>query len=177
MIVLMAGLPGTGKSLLARELARRTGGHVLNKDVVREALFAPHVIEYSTAQDDLVVKLMLQAAGWLVTQQSARHVFIDGRVFSRAAQVDEVVRFAEEINVPWGILECVCSEETARQRLERDSALEAHPAANRGISLYLEVKQRFEPITREKTVIDTDQPLELCIERALTILGDAFRQT
>jgi hypothetical protein len=34
----------------------------------------------------------------------------------------------------------------------------------------MEVKARFESITHEKTVIDTDQPLVECVERALAAL-------
>ena len=41
MIVLMAGLPGTGKTTLARELAQRTQGALLSKDEIRAALFSP----------------------------------------------------------------------------------------------------------------------------------------
>ena len=40
MIVIMAGLPGTGKSTLARALAQRLAGAVLDKDEIRAALFA-----------------------------------------------------------------------------------------------------------------------------------------
>ena len=38
MIVLMAGLPGTGKSTLARGLASRVDGAVLSKDEIRHAI-------------------------------------------------------------------------------------------------------------------------------------------
>ena len=63
MIILMAGLPGTGKSTLARQLASRTSGRVLSKDEIRHTIFADHEIEYSSRQDDFCQQLRLQAAG------------------------------------------------------------------------------------------------------------------
>ncbi len=167
MLILMAGLPGTGKTTLACVLSQRTGGHVLDKDAVRKAIFAPRQIEYSTEQDDLVVRLMLQAAAWLLRNDSTLHIFLDGRVFSRSTQIDEVVEFAAKVRTSWRIVECVCSEQTARARLEHDCATGAHAAANRDFALYLEVKQRFEPITRDKIIIDTEQTLEMCADQTL----------
>jgi predicted kinase len=38
-LVIMAGLPGTGKSTISRVLAAEVGGLVLDKDNVRAALF------------------------------------------------------------------------------------------------------------------------------------------
>jgi adenylylsulfate kinase len=167
----MAGLPGTGKTTLAHELARRTGGHVLNKDAVREALFGPERVEYSTEQDDFVMRVMLEGTEFLLNKDPALRVFLDGRTFSRAAQIEDAVRFAESIRTAWRIIECVCTKDNARQRLDRDSDAGTHVAGNRDFALYQEVEQRFEPITREKTVIDTDRPLASCIQQALNSIA------
>ena len=170
MIVLMAGLPGCGKSTLARELAARTSGRVLSKDEIRHAVFTPDEIEYSSRQDDFCLELMLKTAGYLLQRNPSRLIFIDGRPFSRRYQIDNVLAAAAYLRQQWRILECVCSEETARRRLEQDTATGAHLAGNRNFELYLEVKSRFEAITHPKIVIDTDQPFETCLQQALATL-------
>lgn len=170
MIVLMAGLPGTGKSTLARELAARTSGRVLSKDEIRHAIFLPDEIEYSSRQDDFCLQLMIETAGYLLSRNPARAIFVDGRPFSRRYQIENALSAAASMHQPWRILECVCSEETVRRRLASDTESGAHQAVNRDYQLYLEVKSRFEAITHAKTVIDTDQPLENCVQQALAAL-------
>jgi predicted kinase len=167
MIVLMAGLPGTGKTTLAHELAGRTSGRVIGKDEIRHSLFAEQEIEYSTRQDDFCLQIMLATAGYLLEENPSRMILLDGRPFSRRYQIENVVNTAASLHQEWRILECVCSDEVAKQRLERDSAAGAHPAGNRNFQMYLAAKSRFEAITLPKTVIDTAQPLEVCVEKAL----------
>jgi len=168
MLVVMAGLPGSGKSTIANALADRLSAAVLNKDTVRHALFSPRDVEYSREQDDFVMDLLLQSAQYFWLHDPSRIVILDGRPFSRSLQIERVLKFAEGMHQPARILECVCSEESAHRRLEAQQA--EHPAANRSYSLYLEVKARFEPIMRPKTVLDTDQPIDACVNLAVNAL-------
>jgi predicted kinase len=171
MIVLMAGLPASGKSTLSRELAARLDGTVLDKDKVRSAIFSPPDIEYSIEQDDFCMEIMLDAAAYVLQKNPARLVFLDGRTFSRTRQIERVLQFARAHEQEWRILECTCSEETARKRLAQQSTLGEHSAANRDYELYLTIKSRFEEIQLPKTVIDTDQSLEICMQLALQALS------
>lgn len=166
MMVMMAGLPGTGKSTLARALAERTSGVVLDKDEIRRALFPAADIEYSTGQDDFCMGVMLETAAYIVGKDRERYVFLDGRPFSRRYQVERVMEHARQLGQNWRIVECVCPEDTARRRIEAQD----HPAGNRNFALYLRVKAGFEEIPLPKIVVDTERPVEECVEQALRFL-------
>jgi hypothetical protein len=113
---------------------------------------------------------MLETASQILQRDPQRFVFLDGRTFSRRYQIDNVVNAAAAMHQSWRILECVCSEELARQRIEEQSSSGAHPARNRNFQLYLEVKSRFEAITLPKTLINTGQALQACVDQALAAL-------
>lgn len=171
MIVIMAGLPGTGKTTLAQALALRTSGVVLNKDEIRAALFPPAEIKYSTAQDDFCMGTLLEAATSLLQKNSTRIVLIDGRPFSKTRQLEQVIKVAEQLAQRWIILECTCRAETARTRLEDQTT--AHVAANRNYQLYLKMKADWQEILLPKVVINTDSEPAQCAEKAAQAISNA----
>jgi predicted kinase len=176
MIVIMAGLPGTGKSTVARALAERLKGAVLDKDIIRAALFAPSHIEYSREQDDFCQEIMQQAAAYLLGKNPSLHVILDGRTFSRRYHRERVFEFCSRLGTRWAILECVCSEQIALRRLEEAALEQKHPAMNRTPELYHQIQKVWEPIERRKLVIDTGDSLDSCAERAEQYLSEITQQ-
>jgi predicted kinase len=168
MLILMAGLPGTGKSTLARALAASGNSAVLDKDEIRRVLFPAPFVEYSAEQDDFCQSLMLETAAYLLERHPDLRVFLDGRTFSRAYQIQSAIARANLLRTPCRIIVCVCSEETARHRL--DLASDTHPARNRNFDLYRRLKAEFEPIPSPNLVIDTGHSLDDCVTAAQAYL-------
>jgi predicted kinase len=167
MLIMMAGLPASGKSAIARQLAPLLPAIILDKDKMRAALFPPSEIEYSTAQNDFCMDIALQVAGYILRRDPRKYVILDGRPFSKRYQRLEVARLAERLPTPLKVIECVCADETARQRLEQAVSAGEHVAANRDYNLYLTIKAHFEPIEEPKLVVDTDHDLDMCVRRCL----------
>ena len=166
MRVLLAGLPGTGKSTLAAALAGALGALVLSKDTVRAALFGPRWVEYSSEQDEFVMGLLLETAHWMEARRPDAVLIFDGRTFSRRARRDAV----QADRIIW----CVCPREVALSRLAGDTA---HPAADRDETLYNRVEAQFEPVTEPHLLLDTSRPPADCLAAAISYLNQSGRLT
>ena len=97
-----------------------------------------------------------------------RAVILDGRTFLCAKQVDGLRCLAAAVGESPRIIECVCDDTVAKQRLKKDQFQGGHPAANRTFALYQQLKETAVPITLPPLVLDTGRlSVEQCVQQAL----------
>jgi len=172
-VVVLAGLPGTGKSTLAALLAQALDAPILDKDRVREALFGPRHVRYERAQDDFVVECLIAAAAHVERGGLARFAILDGRTFAAAGQLEALRAALAARGLGERTIEMVAEAETARARL---AAQRDHPARNRGPRLHAELAALAAPLPGPKLVLDSTHVLpEELARRALEWLCDEVR--
>jgi aminoglycoside phosphotransferase family enzyme/predicted kinase len=177
LLLLLGGLPASGKSTLARELAGRLALVPLNSDVVRkqQAGLAPWARGpagygaglYTTRATDATYEALLDAARtWLERGVS---VALDAS-FRRADHRRAAVAFAKALDVPWLAVECVCAPETARARLDARAA-DTRAASDADWSIYQRLAAEWEPwveVRRERyRRVDTARSLDAAVAAVL----------
>jgi adenylate kinase family enzyme len=169
MIIGMAGLPGTGKTTLAVELAQHLNPAplLLSKDLLRHALFGPDHTHYTREQDDFCIDKLLDTAVWQWRHSPATTVILDGRTWSQTYQLHRLRTFATHQRQHLLLIECVCNTALALARLTRDHARGDHPAGNRTPELHHQLAAAADPISGPKLVLNTEQPVTVNIETIL----------
>jgi len=159
LVIQMHGLPGSGKSTIARQIAERSDAVVLDKDVIKAALLragipeelaAPGAYEVHFAQADDLVALR-------------RNVILDNPVFWPRVE-ESWHRVSERAGSPAILIECVCpdGDELAR-RLATRPALESQP---RTPYRPRRAEPGYEP-AGPRLVLDTTRPLDTLVGEAL----------
>jgi predicted kinase len=92
VVVIIAGLPGAGKTTLARELLRRTGWQYLSRDDVRAALFQP--CQFTPEERDAGFRAML--GGLAANLVLGRSCVVEGMPFSRVGELEAVEETARQ---------------------------------------------------------------------------------
>lgn len=155
----MAGMPGSGKSALARLIGRRTGATIIDKDVLKTAALE------AGAEEELAGGISYQAffalADHLVGQ--GHSVILDSPSFYESIP-EKGSAIAAGRKVRYYFIECVCADRRELDRRLRDRPrLASQPDAVHD----REIVTPSGPYLR----IDTTQPIERCLALALDCLG------
>lgn len=156
----MAGEPGSGKSALARLVARCTGAVVLDKDVLKTA--ALHAGADDALAGGIAYEAFFDLADHLLGQGFS--VVLDSPSYFETipAKGQEI---AEERGVRYHFVECVCEDPAElERRLTGRVRLDSHP-----YSISPHERVTVAPPGAYLRV-DTMQPIERCLELVLGYL-------
>lgn len=152
VLLLTAGLIGSGKSYQARHLAKRLGAEVIRTDVLRKELLniAPAEKHYESFgqgiySGDMTRKTYEKAVELASEQlQQGKPVIIDASFKSRS---DRALAFdlAVKRNVPFYVVECVCPDDVVKMRLEKRMKENNNPSDGRW-EILQEQRKQFENI-------------------------------
>jgi predicted kinase len=168
LLLMLCGLPGTGKSTLARRLHCRLPAVVVESDRVRQTLFNPSTY---TAEESRRVHIVCHILiGWCLRHYY--HVIYDAtNLYEYHRQL--AYRLAERNGARLLVVEVTASEEVIRERLaprrrEDPAVPEPDDYSDADWEVYLRMRRRAEPIQHEHITLDTsDGDIEQAVERVL----------
>jgi predicted kinase len=159
VVVALIGLPGAGKSVVARALADQLGLRRVCRDSIRHAMFP--VCAYSFAEKRAAFRAVMLALeiNCLLGESSV----IDGVTFSRRSDLERVdVAIRDHGCIPVPIF-LDCPAETARGRIASEIEHNQHVARDRTPELVYEVQARFDAPPANALVVNATLPAaEVC---------------
>lgn len=160
MVIIVFGLPGTGKTLLAEQLAGTFGANYINTDIIREKNEMKG--QYDEESKHLVYKLMMEQMS--VFLEDNKDVIIDGtfhRKDYRHQFRDEAERFGQKVF----FIHMKASEESVKKRMSEDRE---HSEAD--YEVYLKLKETFDQDHESQLTFWSDRmKLEEMIEKVLEV--------
>jgi predicted kinase len=164
MLVLVTGLPATGKSTIAKNLARKLRGTLLRTDRIRRRLLEKP--SYTQEEKELIYRVMFLISEYLL--RSGVTVVLDGTFYLRSLR-RQVYSLAGKAKSRLVIIECVCPEYVVRRRLERRAMRRSLSDAD--YEVYKKLKAEYEPIRRRHIVVDTSKRLNQNLEEIMAGIG------
>lgn len=155
MLLLITGLPGAGKTTLARALAARTGALQLNSDVLRRELglrghYRPE------DKNQVYERLLARARAALLAGQN---VVVDSTFFLESIR-EPFRRLATACRVPLYWVEVQAQEHHIRERLQHP-----RPDSEADAAVFEKIKMAYEPLPEPHLVLHTDElPLDALVE-------------
>lgn len=177
-LIIIRGLSGTGKSMLAGAIKETLGGVSLSSDAIRkelggvkpsehigaaygEGIYSPEFTEKTYAE------LIKRSAELL---SSGRNVVADA-TFSKARHLKKMLAAAKEACAHAFIIECRAKDETIRERLaKRASAGDERGESDADWEIYKRQKDKFEEVDVERLAVEAERQLSESVVSAIEFI-------
>lgn len=165
MVIIVFGLPGSGKSYFATQLAARLGALYASTDELRKKMFP--IRTYSDAEKLAVYDAMLNIMVEGIHEKKT--IVLDGTFYTTALR-DKFEQAVKALQEKLVYIEVTAAKEIIEARLEKPRL---HSEAN--LEVYQKLKKTAEPLLTEHLVlVSTNDSLDSMLAQAIHYI-DAHR--
>jgi aminoglycoside phosphotransferase family enzyme/predicted kinase len=176
-LILTAGLMGTGKSVLAKNLAPLLGAEIIRTDVIRKDMLnipstERHYEDFGKGiySKEISGKTYKKALEYAESQlKNGRSVIVDAS-FKKRHERKTFSSLASKEGADFFIIECVCPEDTIKKRLEGRISLDGEASDGRW-EIFQAQQKDFDTIDEvtgtSHIIVNTSKPPEECTSQAL----------
>lgn len=164
MIILVMGLPGSGKSHFASRFAALIGAEYISSDRIRATLFSS--TSYSRKEKLMVYEGMLDQAARAAEQ--GRDVVLDSTFYTREVRK----RFLEALQIRHDLafIEVVADEGLIKERLKRPRL-----DSDANFEVYREIKEEWEPFDLPHLVLrSSNENIDNMLDQAVAYLQEDY---
>jgi predicted kinase len=171
-LIVFAGLPGTGKTSLARAVARELAAVYLDKDTIKECILA-QAAELKVEQGEklagpLSYELLVSLARDNLTLGLS--VVLDSPAAYQLFR-DKVKQLARAVRADLRLIECICTDEKLLRQHVEGRGPDAPAFRTRDWATYQRERAQFERLTDRRLVVDTAESVATNLRKVLRYLG------
>ena len=162
-LILVCGLPGSGKSFFAKQLSKKIQSAYFNSDICRKELFPNHRT-YSEKEKQSVYDALLSSTETNLIHHTS--VILDATFYKNSLRIP-FYNLASQLNCPCSII-YISAEEVLIK--ERTSQIRENSEAD--YSVYLKLKDVFEAIEKPHLKLQsTNNNIDTLLSTSLTFLN------
>lgn len=161
MVIIVFGLPGSGKSYFAGRLAKSLDAIYVNSDIERKKLLNQRSYTFSEKMMvyDRMFELMVTAV------MDGKSIVLDATFYLKNIR-NRFIQKATELGQTALFIEVTAKSETIKKRLFKKRE---HSDAD--YSIYLSLKQSFEPLLQNHLTLSSDDDIEDMLESGLNYIN------
>lgn len=160
MVIIVAGLPGSGKSYFAVRLAEKLNAEYISSDGVRKEMFKQRT--YSSGEklnvyDEMILRMK-------AALDLNKHVILDATFFKEALRKKFLLALPAGIKIYF--IEVVTTESLIRTRLQQP-----RPDSEADLSVYELIRNEWQPLPEQHlTLQSTNDNIEAMLQQALLFI-------
>ena len=116
----MVGVPGSGKTFLAKNLSEKFNCEILNRDLIRSSIFPKKYIDHSKSQNNIAFDTLFKVLKQLIPNNQPEYIIVDGKPFSKNYEIEEFKNNIDKLSAKLIIIHVIAPIDIISLRLQND---------------------------------------------------------